>query len=72
MGKYRLLAASALLFTLAGCGYPPPREIRPGVYQLEHCMDEVKCFEAAEKTCPDGYRITKYGSVRPEEFVCSR
>jgi hypothetical protein len=60
-----------LLGSAVGCGYPPPQEIRPGVYQLQFCEREEDCFEAAKKTCPNGFRITKYGGIRPEEFVCA-
>ena len=55
---------------LVACGYPPPQEVRPGVYKLQFCQNESKCFEAAEKTCPGGYHVTSYGSLRPEEFTC--
>jgi hypothetical protein len=68
----RIPGGAVLLIVLAqtGCGYPPPREVRPGLYELNYCDEERKCFEAAEKVCPQGYRITKYGSLRPEQFVC--
>lgn len=54
-----------------GCGYPPPREVRPGLYELQFCEDEQKCFDAMKKTCPNGYRITKFGPLRPQEFSCT-
>lgn len=70
--KWALLVMMGMFVGLSmGCGYPPPQEIRPGVYELQYCDDEVKCFEAAKKVCPDGFRITKYGALRPEEFTCT-
>lgn len=70
MGSKSKLVHLFALFVLSGCGYPPPREVRPGVYRLQFCQEERKCFQAAEKVCPNGYRVIKYGSLRPEEFVC--
>ncbi len=67
--KVSVAGALAALF-LSSCGYPPPKEVRPGVYRLQFCKQEAKCFEAAEKVCPQGYRVIEYGSLRPEEFVC--
>ena len=61
----------SLALFLAGCGYPSPRKIpdKPGHYRLQYCSNESDCFNAAKKTCPEGYRITKFRSG-PEEFVC--
>lgn len=64
----RKLVLLALL--VCGCGYPRPAQIGPNTYRFSYCEPERKCFEAAEKVCPNGYRVTKYGSIRPEEFVC--
>lgn len=70
MRNMRWLGCGLLTFLLVGCGYPPPREIRSGVYELTFCEKEPQCFAAAEKTCPDGYRVTRYESSRPAEIVC--
>lgn len=58
-------------FLLVSCGYPKPRYIKEtNEYELYYCEVEEKCFEAAEKTCPNGYIVTRYGSIRPEKFRC--
>ena len=60
-----------LVLALTGCGVAAqPVPGRPGVYRLHYCAHEVDCFKAAEKTCPGGYDITRYGNIRPEEFTC--
>lgn len=66
----RWCTALTLAFLITGCGYPLPREVRPGVYQLNFCEEEIQCFEAAKKTCPNGFRVTKYESSRPLLIVC--
>ena len=64
--KYVLLA----LF-LVGCGKTgyQPIEGRPGHYRLHYCADEEACFKRAEKLCPNGYRVTRYGT-HPEAIAC--
>lgn len=61
-----------LASVLGGCGYQGAH-LKSGsdhVYELPYCNKEEDCFKAAEKTCPGGFRVTKYGNIRPEEFVC--
>lgn len=63
------------LFLLAlfsfSCGYSSSvTKIGPNHYRLSYCDPERKCSEAAKKVCPKEYRVIKYGSIRPEEFVC--
>lgn len=65
--KFSILVLA--LFVTA-CGYQGARKVGPNTYQLAYCDREAQCFEAAKKTCPNGYVVTKYGSIRPEEFSC--
>lgn len=59
------------MFLIVSCGYNGAVRIQgTNEYQLPYCNDEEDCFKAADKTCPNGYRITKYGSIRPEKFIC--
>lgn len=69
--RYALII-TILASVLGGCGYQGAR-LKDGsseVYELPYCKKEADCFKEAEKKCPNGYRITKYGNIRPEEFVC--
>ena len=70
MGRFGRCSGLLLGLMVVACGYPPPKEVRPGVYRLTYCDNEEKCFEAADKTCPNGYEVTQYGNLRPEQFIC--
>jgi len=60
---------SACIFLLVSCASKPQRIGNTNEYKLAYCQKEIDCFKAAEKTCPNGYRITSY-RFRPEKFIC--
>lgn len=69
MRKY-ILYFLVIIFNIS-CGYPQPRMIDgTNEYELKYCDEEIQCFNAADKICPNGYIITKYGNIRPEKFKC--
>jgi hypothetical protein len=69
--KWLLTVAAFFLVSCLGSGTQPDPEV-PGQYILQYCAYEHDCFEAARDFCaPKGFQITKYGSIRPEKFVCT-